>query len=1045
MSKHFLQVRHMGSMNIPKRSLRWSALLSVGFLLLVSAQSASADDALKFFKNYFVTGDYVVGGAALRGLGTPNSSTQAITGGVSSYASAVVHMSGVPGYVANGVSQRADIVAAYLYWETVADPTADPALLAKGTFRGLKIVGTQIAAAGTMACWSSGGGNGNQSGAQRLLVYRADVLRYLPYAKDPITGEPLGQRLVNDTDLIANNLPLHTVSLPDSGAGGSQSPSTGNQAFLSEGTSLVVVYRIGGGAQLKSVVLYDGGYTFSSINPQMAQTIRGFYQSSTSKTDLHAKMTHIVGDGDKNFRDVLTVNSSAVPGVSDTNAFQGALGFAWDNLTFDVSSLMAGGDQAITTNVSPGGSNSVDCLSWSAIVFSTSVQDTDGDGLLDTWESNGFTDISDGSFINLPAMGANPNVKDLFIELDYMKTAGYTNATQGTVPAHSHLPTIAALQSVAAAFSGRINVHFDVGNNYQPSSAATPLTPRPDYIIQANLGAKGGEAIDETSCGATQSLTCLYPDFPGTLSWKTGFGVVKSAHFDHSRKDIFHYALFAHTLGLPRWRIYDQSLTNIVVSGGIATLTTQIPHELTGSIKISVVGAPDSSSPATSLNGTYTATIGSSNTLTFSTAAASGTYRNWGLAVSDGSPRSNSGVSDVGGGDLMVTLGRWDDFTATPFIQASTLFHEIGHNLDLGHGGDISDPTNCKPNYQSSMSYLFQVRGLMDASGVPHINYSNVALPTLNESKLSESPGSLGTTALPYLPRWYVPLDSSFIDKFINTTAATKHCDGTPITDGKQLVRVDGTSLIPNPLDWNGDGSTDAVLPQDINFDGAVASASVTGFQGFDDWANINLQQVGARRNGFATSVDVGPGQDTGDDLGIASGGLGIASGGLGIATGDGDFGIASGGLGIASGGLGIASGGLGIASGGLGIASGGLGADVDLESAKSLGNSPNGLTAAVVRTNIDLAWSTPNVGKVSQYQVWRVTCPRNSTAATCVLSPSNTPVQIGTSTPASPLCDTSFNFCDGTVRRNTLYIYFVTATIEAKRSGASNLVKQSF
>jgi len=127
------------------------------------------------------------------------------------------------------------IVAAYLYWETIATSTADPTVLAQGTFRGLKIVGTQIAAAGTLACSGSGGGNGNQTGAQTLFVYRADVLRYLPYKHDQATGQPLGQRLVNDADLIANGFPLHTVSLPDTGAGGTTSPSTGNQAFLTEG------------------------------------------------------------------------------------------------------------------------------------------------------------------------------------------------------------------------------------------------------------------------------------------------------------------------------------------------------------------------------------------------------------------------------------------------------------------------------------------------------------------------------------------------------------------------------------------------------------------------------------------------------------------------------------------------------------------------------------------------------------------------------------------------------------------------------------------
>ena len=64
-----------------------------------------------------------------------------------------------------------------------------------------------------------------------------------------------------------------------------------------------------------------------------------------------------------------------------------------------------------------------DCLSWDAILFSTTVQDTDSDGLLDTWESSGvLTDPNGEPLPNLDAMGADPYVKDLFFEIGYMTT-----------------------------------------------------------------------------------------------------------------------------------------------------------------------------------------------------------------------------------------------------------------------------------------------------------------------------------------------------------------------------------------------------------------------------------------------------------------------------------------------------------------------------------------------------------------------------------------------------------------------------------------------
>ena len=55
-------------------------------------------------------------------------------------------------------------------------------------------------------------------------------------------------------------------------------------------------------------------------------------------------------------------------------------------------------------------------------------------------------------------------------------------------------------------------------------------------------------------------------------------------------------------------------------------------------------------------------------------------------------------------------------------VIAGTLFHELGHTLGLSHGGLYYQggtgsyvPTfdvNCKPNYQSSMNYLFQLDGV---------------------------------------------------------------------------------------------------------------------------------------------------------------------------------------------------------------------------------------------------------------------------------------------------------------------------------------------
>ena len=90
-------------------------------------------------------------------------------------------------------------------------------------------------------------------------------------------------------------------------------------------------------------------------------------------------------------------------------------------------------------------------------------------------------------------------------------------------------------------------------------------------------------------------------------------------------------------------------------------------------------------------------------------------------------PRTNTGIADFPGGDTLVTLGgfhrRRRAPIGTPFMQASTLMHEFGHNAERRHGGEALEP-NCKPTYLSVMNYLYQLRGLLDDGGAPHLDFS---------------------------------------------------------------------------------------------------------------------------------------------------------------------------------------------------------------------------------------------------------------------------------------------------------------------------------
>ena len=210
------------------------ALIPALLLQQGASPIAQTPDALGFFKNYFLTGDYVVGGVGLRDLG------------VNGIATGSIPIAGVPA--------DADVLAAFLYWQVVAKGSTGADAGSVGvTFRGypLSAAGTEpfgkVLGAGTPPCWSSGGGTGSSGGANKTYTYRTDVLRYFDI--DPLTGK----FKVNGA---------HQVQLPDGGGP------------IALGASLVVIYR-DPTLPLSAIVLYDGGYTMDQTTEGMFQRLRG--------------------------------------------------------------------------------------------------------------------------------------------------------------------------------------------------------------------------------------------------------------------------------------------------------------------------------------------------------------------------------------------------------------------------------------------------------------------------------------------------------------------------------------------------------------------------------------------------------------------------------------------------------------------------------------------------------------------------------------------------------------------------------------------------
>ncbi|AFS83504.1 LamG-like jellyroll fold domain-containing protein [Candidatus Nitrosopumilus sediminis] len=270
--------------------------------------------------------------------------------------------------------------------------------------------------------------------------------------------------------------------------------------------------------------------------------------------------------------------------------------------------------------------------------------------------------------------------------------------------------------------------------------------------------------------------------------------------------------------------------TAITLEPNVHSLTVTVPYSTTGIVTDGDIGTITIPLKSSSFITDVQTSVGSPKTSTTLLDAKAQAYRYVMFVHSIG---GSSGQAELRGNDAIVALG--DGFSdsvvghegsiGSQSEQSGTLMHEIGHMLNLQHGGPrylLSDPNttlntaaqNCVPIQDSIMGYTGQFSTYKGTDW--NLDFASESGVTLNENTLT--PG-------------------------VTLTQTGNIVWATPSTDLQTFLKgpADGTSL-----DWNGDGVidvSDTSASYDLNdygISGCKASPG-TVFEAHDEWSNLDF------------------------------------------------------------------------------------------------------------------------------------------------------------------------------------------------------------
>jgi hypothetical protein len=395
------------------------------------------------------------------------------------------------------------------------------------------------------------------------------------------------------------------------------------------------------------------------------------------------------------------------------------------------------------------------------IIYRANHLDSDQDGLLDHWETTGIDMNQDGVIdLDLKAMGANVNARDLFLEIDWLAdqtgynfhpapgvitsatgTAGLLPAMLATAPALTgNMYGVRSDGAAPASIPAGIAMHIDGG----------PKMDANQKPFSYNMGTgplNGGDEIG-TAAGNTALVEILYFGAPNsvTLPGMTtrAFQDVKDNYFGSKDADgrelAFKYAVLGDHYGF----VDTPGKSHPVASAGLIGTTNTY---LIAGDPLVVDSYADSGDYLKILSGTGAGQIMQISSINTTTrqivlsgvlatppdSTSTFAYVNGSSGFSELYVAPSPDYNSLPGNDFMMTLGNWgtapDGYLMNACTQWRTLAHEMGHTLGLRHGG-IDNQSMKGASYKSLMSYSWQLQ----CNVVSTVQaYSTTGDPTFND------------------------------------------------------------------------------------------------------------------------------------------------------------------------------------------------------------------------------------------------------------------------------------------------------------------------